>query len=119
MKLLTPPPFKNETRYKYSNAVDDDAFVSAWGVVTEVGERYRGHRSLALECQRDLLRYTAIKGGIICAGIAGERAPFVYFSRRIVDGWLEVGGRAWIIGELEARSDRRVVPFVRKNGGDE
>lgn len=119
MKLQTLPPFKGETRYKYSNAIDDEAFISAWGVVIEVGERYRGHRSLALECQRDLLRYAALKGGLILPGLAGERAPFLYFFRVVVDGWLEAGGRAWIIAELEARSSRRVVRFVPKNGGDQ
>lgn len=115
MKLQILPPARVKAKGLYC-ILDSELFVSAWGIVIEVAANYRYHRAIAGETQRDLLRFCAVNSLPIRAGLADGRAPFFYFERSVAETWLEQGGRAWIISELEARSSRRVVAFPSRGG---
>jgi len=100
-----------------------DVYVSAWSVVSEVAGGYRYWRAVASETQRDLLRFAALNSVRVsvdtftrAACLMAGRTPVFYFDRELVNAWLDGGGRAWIIAELEARSPKRVIAFPRNRG---
>jgi len=114
MKMHILPPARVEIGNTYLLPVGN--VVSAWSVVFEVAAGYRYWRGIASEAQRDLLRFASLNGTPVYVGVKDGRTPVFYFDREMASAWLNDGGRSWIVGELEARSSRRVVAFSG-NGG--
>src|SRR5271168_1036760 len=115
MKIHILPPSRVKIGGSYIVYIKD-VYVSAWSVVSEVAGGYRYWRAVASETQRDLLRFAALNSVRVSVGVTAGRTPVFYFDRELVNAWLDGGGRAWIIAELEARSTQLVVAFPR-NGG--
>ena len=116
MKLQILPPTRLKTKY-YHVVQFPELFRGAHSIIAEVGAAYRYRRRLAGDVQRDLIRFSALHSLPVYYFLRGEMPPYALFARTMVEQWLDEGGRAWIVAELEARSSRRVVPFPSKNGG--
>jgi hypothetical protein len=112
MKMHILPPARVKIGGSYVVYIKDVCFC-AWSVVSEVAGDYRYWRAVASETQRDLLRFAALNSVRVSVGVTAGRTPVFYFDRELVNAWLDGGGRAWIIAELEARSTRRVIAFPR------
>lgn len=114
MKAQILPPARVKIGGSYLFYGEDDGYLTAWSVVSEVAPEYRYRRAIASETQRDLLRFAALNVFRVSVGVSEGRTPYFYFDRELVNAWLDQGGRTWIIAELEARSTRRVVAFPRR-----
>ena len=90
---------------------DETPFTTAAAVVDEVAGAFRYRRSIRKQVQTDLLRFCALEAQAVHVGITELGRPFFYMPVAAAERWLKAGGRAWIIAELGARSDDRVVPF--------
>src|SRR5271168_1861481 len=109
MKIHILPPSRVKIGGSYIVYIKD-VCVSAWSVVSEVAGGYRHWRAVVSETQRHLLRSAALNSVRVsvdtytrAACFLAGRTPVFYFDREMVNAWLDGGGRAWIIAELEAR----------------
>ncbi len=84
--------------------------VSAYQLLDEIAAGFRYRRRIRAAVERDLLRWASVTGGKVFVETYNGR-PLPVFERGLVNAWLDAGGRAWIIIELERRSNARVVPF--------
>jgi hypothetical protein len=117
MKLQISPPTGRSTRDVHMVEVPE-GMLGPSRVIEEVAAGYRYRRSLTAEVRRELIRFSALHWKPVFYALRGCMSPYPLFEREVTNLWLEGGGRCWIIAELETRSGKRVVPFVRKNGGD-
>jgi hypothetical protein len=108
MKTHIPPPARVKVDSSYRLQVGNH-YVTAWDIVRTVASDYRYKYAVAGEVKRDLLLFASLKEMPVFIGVKERRTPFFYFDREMANAWLDAGGRAWIIAELEARSTRRVV----------
>jgi hypothetical protein len=113
MHILPPARVKIGNTYLWPAG---NVFVTAWSVVFEVAAGYRYWRGITSEAQRDLLRFASLNLTPVYVGVKDGRTPVFYFDREMASAWLDDGGRSWIVGELEARSSRRVVAFPGNEG---
>ncbi len=106
------PPGLAETRIGCLILSDRD-FVNAYQVLDEAAAAYRYRFRIRAAVEKDLLRWSTVYSRTVFFECHSGR-PVPKFERMLVMSWLAAGGRAWIIAELERRSNARVVAFRRR-----
>jgi hypothetical protein len=90
-------------------------FMHETELLDEVAAAYRYRRSIRLAVRKDLMIWAAAHNVNVRIEVF-ESKPYVSYPAAMVEDWLDHGGLAFIINELEGRSSRRVVAFPDGRG---
>ena len=91
-------------------------FTTAGTVLRSVDDKSRRRRGLYTQVERELLRSCCLHNVTVRIGIRDKGLPLFYVPKIIADHWLNEGGRAWIIAEIETRAGRDVIAFQKPLG---